>query len=61
MPIALVVNCLLLILGYGVFAAQDHDRGSFLLDYAGVVLTAASGDALENKDYAYFFKVGGIS
>jgi len=45
------------LLGYGVFTLCDRERGSFVLDYCGELLSAAEGDLKANRDYIYFFEL----
>jgi len=53
--------CALCLSGYGIFATEYHERGSFLLDYAGKLMTAAEGNALPSQDYIYYFQWKGAA
>lgn len=43
--------------GFGIFVTRDHDKGEFLLDYAGDLLSAKEGHKIEKKECIYFFKL----
>jgi SET domain-containing protein len=42
-------------LGYGVFAKENIEKGSFLLEYCGCLLDADDGGKLEDQTYVFFF------
>jgi hypothetical protein len=45
-----------LVSGYGVFATMAHARGSFLLQYPGVLMLETEACHLPNQDYIYYFQ-----
>lgn len=51
-------HCFLMFLvsGYGVFATQPHPRGSFLLEYPGILMLEHDALNLPTQDYVYFFQ-----
>jgi hypothetical protein len=44
--------------GFGVFTTTDFCKGSFLLDYAGKLISPDDAEKKDNKDYIYFFQIG---
>ena len=61
---ALAVNCLILYLftGWGVFTTKPFEKGDFLLEYKGELITAQEAETREydcRHSYQYFFSCNG--
>jgi len=57
-PCMYLYHCILIFLvsGHGVFATKPHARGSFLLEYPGLLMSEKEALHLPTQDYIYFFQ-----
>ena len=45
------------VVGYGVVARTNFEKGSFLLDYVGELLTVQEANERTSRDYLYKFSL----
>lgn len=49
------------ILGFGIFATESIPHESFIVEYAGELISDEIGDGIEDQTYIYHFEVQGHS
>ena len=49
---------LLLVVGYGIFTRVLFQKGEFVLEYAGDLISWSEGEAKTDQTYLYYFEAG---